>query len=267
MGPRSRAARRRRSIPETRPGGPTLGAHSCVCLGHHRVRSFVSDGIFDAFNIAATLRLGIGEAIVAPDDTEHRKRAVVQRAMYFMIAEFARTARWAESEARRLTDALERHEPLEELEGRVASDVFTSLKTVSHFNLAIALELLLKYLLRWEGIKVPHEHSLQALFCALPCSHQRTLEATFEQVMPDSLELVSLTYAWHEDVRGEPRDRWITSLRDFFEFFDGDAELASMRYVYERFDEGELAFYLRDVSPFLDFIERAPAAIDAAHEL
>lgn len=38
-------------------------------------------------------------------------------------------------------------------------------------------------------------------------------------------------------------------------------DLATMRYVYERFDRGEFAQFLPDVSPFLEFIRRAPKVV------
>lgn len=191
---------------------------------------------------------------------EPRHYAIVQMMMYYTIQDFARVAEWAESEIKRLDDAEDRRAPRSERDPVRFGDTFLSLKTVSHFNLGIAIELLLKYFLRWEAQDVPRRHPMRDLYAALPESQRDALEALYHTVMPDTLAETIVTLSPYP--KGDaPRGRRIHSFSAFLEYLDADMGIAKMRYVYESFDGDGFAHYLPDISPFLEFVRRAPKAI------
>ena len=94
--------------------------------------------------------------------SDPRYYANVQLMMYCTIQDFARAAEWAESEIKRLDGAADRPAPSSAGDPVRFGEPLLSLKTVSHFNLGIVIELLLKYFLRWEA-HVPHGHGLKEL--------------------------------------------------------------------------------------------------------
>ena len=188
-----------------------------------------------------------------------RYYANVQLMVYYTIQDFAWAAQWAESEIKRLDSAADRRAPSAADDPVRFGDTFLSLKTVSHFNLGVAIELLLKYLLRWES-HVPRGHGLRELYATLPKSQRDVLEALYHDVMPDILTVTILTLSPNPKIEA-PEGRLLDSLSAFLEYFDTDMDLATMRYVYERFDGDGFAQYLPDLSPFLEFIKRAPRAI------
>ena len=86
------------------------------------------------------------------------------------------------------------------------------------------------------------------------------LETLYDALMPDTLTetVVSLSpYPKSNAPRGGP----IHSLSAFLEYLDTGMAIATMRYVHESFDADGFAHYLPDISPFLEFIRRAPQAI------
>ena len=71
------------------------------------------------------------------------------------------------------------------MNGRIHRDAWVSMKTVSHFNLATALELMLKLLLflnniPLKGIPSKQRHLLSKLYDAVPKKYQSQLESTFQ---------------------------------------------------------------------------------------
>ena len=180
--------------------------------------------------------------------------------VYYTIQDFARAAEWAESEIKRLDDAEDRRTSGSAGDPVRFGDTFLSWKTVSHFNLGIAIELLLKYFLRWEAQDVPRRHPMTDLYAALPESQRDALETLYQAVMPDTLAETIVTLSPYP--KGDaPRGRRIHTFSAFLEYLDADMGIAKMRYVYESFDGDGFAHYLPDISPFLEFVRRAPKAI------
>ena len=180
--------------------------------------------------------------------------------MYCTVQDFARAAEWAESEIKRLDTLEQQRAPRSANDPVKFGDTFLSLKTVSHFNLGIAIELLLKYFLRWEAQPVPRRHPMRDLYAALPESQRDALEALYQAVMPDALVEHVVTLSPYPSATA-PQGRRIHSLSAFLDYLDEDMGIAKIRYVYESFDGDGFAHYLPDISPFLEFVRRAPQAI------
>ena len=63
------------------------------------------------------------------------------------------------------------------MEDRTQHEVWVSMKTVSHFNLGVALELMLKFFLFRNNSPVPINHSLAELYDDLPVQDRQNLES------------------------------------------------------------------------------------------
>ncbi len=143
-------------------------------------------------------------------------------------------------------------------------DMWVSMKTVSHFNLGVALELLLKWLLICNKIDVPREHSLTTLYDALPQQCQQLLESTYlesTRVLPDgqSTMIAFINTASPERPSEDPPNRELGTLRHLFEYFDEDVMVSVKRYSYEAVEKRVYRHYLSTLADFFAFIDRVTA--------
>ena len=180
------------------------------------------------------------------------------RLFYDSIHDFKTIAVHVESEIRRhgiLSDS----EAVSGMKGRKHHDMWVSMKTVSHFNLGIALESMLKLLLFLKKIRIPHHHKLAELHDAVPLKIQKQLEATYQDsrtVLPQGYKLVAFINAATPTVPAGPPARDILSLRGFLEYLDEDVMLWQKRYSWELVDKGRWRHYLSDIAVFVELIER-----------
>ena len=85
------------------------------------------------------------------------------------------------------------------------------MKAVSHFNLGIALELLLKLLTFINGEAIPQGHELTTLHDDLPPPVQVQLEATFQNIkqgLPASMNSSRSSPRNHRNRRRNTRPPW-----------------------------------------------------------
>ena len=188
------------------------------------------------------------------------------RLFYDNIHDFKTTAMHVESEIRRHGIRGDSGDPVPGMNGRIHRDAWVSMKTVSHFNLATALELMLKLLLflnniPLKGIPSKQRHLLSKLYDAVPKKYQSQLESTFQasqSVVPSGYELVAFINTASPTLApgSGPPDRDISSLRGVFEYFDEDVILWQKRYSWELIDEGRWRHYVSDISVFVELIDR-----------
>ena len=118
------------------------------------------------------------------------------RLLYDTVHDFKTTARHIESEITRHGIRHSTVLPVPDMRGRLHGDMWVSMKTVSHFNLGIALELMLKLLLYFRKKPMPHHHRLAQLYGALPKKDQEQLESIFQESKtstPTGFELIAFT--------------------------------------------------------------------------
>lgn len=140
--------------------------------------------------------------------------------------------------------------------------VWESLKTASHFNLAIALELRLKCLLRLNDITPPggrDGHRLAGLY-ELFGAHRAPAEAELEQFYEQAaaehpFTLVAFLSTDDPAVPEGPRNRPLQSLMDVFAYLDDDVELWRKRYAWEHAAEQEWQHYIDDLSALFAFLD------------
>lgn len=146
--------------------------------------------------------------------------------------------------------------------GWPSHSVWESLKTASHFNLATALELRLKCLLRLDGIEPPQGrdgHRLAGLH-GLFGAHGSTTEAELQRLFGQAaarhpFTLVAFLSTDGPAVPEGPGNRQLRGLADFLAYMDEDAELWRKRYAWERAAGGQWQHYIDDLSAFFAFLD------------
>ena len=181
------------------------------------------------------------------------------RLLYDNIHDFKTTALYVEAEIKRYGIRDDCHDEVSSMKGRTHHDMWVSMKTVSHFNLGIALELMLKLLLFLNKKPIPRDHHLVQLHDAIPEKYQKSLESAYQDsrtVMSGGYELIAFLNTASPTDTTRPPDRDISTLRGIFEYFDQDLMLWQKRYSWELIENGLLRHYISDISVFAEFINR-----------
>ena len=146
--------------------------------------------------------------------------------------------------------------------GWPSHSVWESLKTASHFNLAVALELQLKCLLRLhdiEPLQGREGHGLARLyeqFGGCGGSADTRLEELFEEAMADRpCTLLAFLSTDTPDMPEGPADRALSALRDVFAYMDEDVGLSSTRYAWEGAAERRWRHYIDDLGGLFQFLD------------
>ena len=146
--------------------------------------------------------------------------------------------------------------------GWPSHSVWESLKTASHFNLAIALELRLKCLLRLHGIepvKGREGHCLAKLYEQFGddgSSAETRLEELFGEAMADRpCTLVAFLSTDTPDMPEGPVDRELRTLKGVLAYMDEDAELWRKRYSRESAADRQWRHYIDDLGAFFQFLD------------
>lgn len=175
------------------------------------------------------------------------------------VHDFKRAALHMEQEIKAAGLSMHNVELLPDDSDRRYRDLWISKKTVSLFNLGIALELMLKLLLEMHKMERPKNHSLTELYDGLPSTVRKELEKAYQKELKNPLGVGRFVgFIDHPVPRPEktpqPKRPNTTTLRGFFEFFDSQALLSTMRYSWERRSEYSWKYYIDDVSLFVNLI-------------
>lgn len=175
---------------------------------------------------------------------------------------FLQSAGLIENEIRRLSVRQGDLSPIGGSTGWPSHSVWESLKTVSHFNLAISLELRLKCLLHLHGIAPVtgrDGHLLAKLYDRIFESRRDTvekLESLFCQAIRNNpFELVAFLSTDSPAIPERPCDRELNGLRDFLVYMDEDVELWKKRYSWEMVAEKRWRHYVDNLDAFWEFLD------------
>ena len=176
---------------------------------------------------------------------------------------FRQSAWLVEQEIRRLEVRQGDLSPVGGPTGWPSHSVWESLKTASHFNLAVSLELRLKCLLHLVGV-VPFKgfdgHSLGKLYGQFSNTEEPAvakLEELFREATTDfPFDLVAFLSTDGPRAPARPGDRELVTLADFFEYMDEDVELWRKRYLWEQATGRQWQYYLDDLSAFFAFLDK-----------
>ena len=147
--------------------------------------------------------------------------------------------------------------------GWPSHSVWESLKTASHFNLAISLELRLMCLLRLHDI-VPLQgrsgHGLAKLYGQFG-EHGSSTEARLEKLFRQAathrpFKLVAFLSTDNPDIPEGPAERTLRTLKDFLTYMDEDAELWRKRYSGESTVNTQWHHYIDDLGTFFEFLDK-----------
>ena len=146
--------------------------------------------------------------------------------------------------------------------GWPSHSVWESLKTASHFNLSISLELRLKCLLRLHEV-VPLQgrsgHCLAELYDQFGedgSSTEARLEQLFLKAITDRpFELVAFLSTDSPDIPEGPGERTLKTLRDVLAYMDEDADLWRKRYSWGNAAAGQWQHYIDDLGAFFEFLD------------
>ena len=176
---------------------------------------------------------------------------------------FRQSAWLVEQEIRRLEVRQGDLSPVGSSAGWPSHSVWESLKTASHFNLAISLELRLKCLLHLLGVaplKGLDGHRLARLYDQFGDTDSPTvaeLEESFREATTEfPVELVAFLSTDDPEVPAKPGDRELITLADFFAYVDEDVQLWSKRYAWEHAGSRQWQHYLDDLSAFFAFLDK-----------
>ena len=176
---------------------------------------------------------------------------------------FRQSAWLAEQEIRRLEVKHGDLSPVGGSTGWPSHSVWESLKTASHFNLAISLELRLKCFLHLHAVvplKGGEGHRLARLYGQFG-DNERSTVAKLEELFRDAtadfpFHLVAFLSTDDPAVPAGPDDRALVTLTDFFAYMDEDVELWRKRYSWEHAADRQWQHYLDDLSAFFAFLDK-----------
>lgn len=147
-------------------------------------------------------------------------------------------------------------------EGLTSDNIkWVTLKTVSHFNLGIALELMLKLTLHLNGCRVEPIHPLAKLYCDLPESERKRLDALFRKACQGTSLRLTILVNDRDEQSVEPPNMSIRRLLDFLKFLDSEVGLEKKRYSYEEITKSGVLYYIDDISSITGFINQCVDAI------
>ena len=203
---------------------------------------------------------------LAMDLSEKTPRKDAIRFLYDNVHDFKGTAEHVESEIRRLGIFYDSWEEVPGAEGRIHHEMWVSLKTVSHFNLGTALELMLKLMLflnniPLKGVRRNELHSLTSLYDTLPEHDQQKMSAAYREITRDYSDQFAVTGFVNRphDAPGpsyRSPSRNVLFLRGFLEYWDQYIKWWTTRYSWELVRDQEWRYYFNDFSPFVEFINR-----------
>lgn len=187
------------------------------------------------------------------------------RLLYDNVHDFKTTATLVEADIGRWGIRHDSDEPVPGAKGRRHREMWVSMKSVSHFNVGIAIELLLKMLLILNGITYEKNHSLVELHDLIPARYQSQLQTVYADVKRSvgGFELVAFINWDTEDSDDLPvlENRDVDTVRGIFEYLDHDLMVSKKRYSWELIGTGQWRHYLTDLSVLTGMIDRVMAAI------
>lgn len=172
------------------------------------------------------------------------------------IQDFRTTAILVESEIKRLGVRCDSDDVVPGTNGRQHRHMWTSMKTASHFNIEISLELTFKLILRMHEIPVPKGplgHKFCDLFDRLPLKCRENLEEIYQEKKKSPEEMVSMASVNSPTPPSLPTVD-LSSLRGFLEYLDEYVKLWEKRYSWELVDKGHWRHYLLDISVLVEII-------------
>lgn len=114
---------------------------------------------------------------------------------------------------------------IQELDLPLGGDRWLSLKSVSHFNLGISLELMLKFLFAWEEMPISKNHGLARLYGGLSLRMRTRIERAYGTLALNDLALQAFAFGRGSQPPPSPKPRTLHTVVQFLNYFDEDVRL------------------------------------------
>ncbi len=138
--------------------------------------------------------------------------------------------------------------------------VLESLKTASHFNFGIALELFLKSLMLAENKNPPKKHTLVKIFNKLSYESRDKAKKLFSETAGkenNSLVAFINTPTPDPSLVSSPPNRNLHTFEDWLGYFDEEMQMEIKRYSHENIPNREWRHYIENLNPFIEFLKNA----------
>ena len=135
-----------------------------------------------------------------------------------------------------------------------------SLKTASHFNFGIALELFLKSLILAEGKNPPKKHTLVKIFNKLSDKPRDKAEELFSETAgKENNSIVAFINMPTPDpsLVSSPPNRKFHTFEDWLGYFDDEMQMEIKRYSHENIPNQRWRHYIENLNPFIEFLKNA----------
>ena len=176
------------------------------------------------------------------DDPRQAHREKALRMLFHNIHDYKEVAEQAEHK-------------IQELKLPFGGDRWLSLKSVSHFNLGISLELMLKFLFAHEKRPVSQDHRLARLYNGLSPRTRTRIQRAYGTLALNDFALQAFALGHGLQAPPSPKTRKLDTVLQFFKYFDDDVRLWDKRYEWEKMNTTQWRHYLSDVRPFTQLVE------------
>ena len=114
---------------------------------------------------------------------------------------------------------------------------------------------MLKLLLLHSGKPAPGHHKLAKLYGNLDKPDKKQLESKYWASKRESADFALFMFNSLE-AEPPPETRSIGRLMWFFEYLDQEVMISTKRYSWEQARDGDWRYYLGDITPVVEFIDR-----------
>ena len=145
-----------------------------------------------------------------------------------------------------------------DMHGRRHHDMWTSLKTVSHFNLGVALELMFKYVLLLGKIEYEKGHKLTPLYHRIPEDARINIDTYYEkclQTHQHGVLLIAFVDTPNPSESEQPFKKSVETLEDLLRYLDEELKIWDKRYSWEYIDKQKWRHYIDNIEPIRIFIQ------------
>ena len=177
------------------------------------------------------------------DDPRRAYREKALRMLFHNIHDYKEVAEQAERK-------------IQDLKLPLGGDRWLSLKSVSHFNLGISLELMLKFLFACEKRPVSQDHRLARLYSGLSPRTRTRIQRGYGALVLNDLALQAFALGDGPQAPPSPKPRKLDTAHQFFKYFDDDVRLWDKRYEWEKMNTTQWRHYLSDVHPFTQLVDQ-----------
>ncbi|MCY3819092.1 MAG: hypothetical protein OXH52_06980 [Gammaproteobacteria bacterium] len=136
--------------------------------------------------------------------------------------------------------------------------IWIAMRSVLDFNFHQAYELYIKLVLTLEGTPYKFQHGLGEMFDLMSNESRGEFQRLHRKNLMGrgkTVEMIAFQMASKRPSLPEPTDPDFNTVRGMLEYFDGELELYKRRYGWETMTRGGWLQFIRDIRPWLLFLD------------